>query len=375
MIGIILKIYSYKLPLIRSLNLKGNEVAFREGLILTLWENNELLASGEIAPLPGFSRETIEQAEEQLKRYVKSQSFDQVIFSLRALSDSRVKPDLQNHSLISFLCDNIKDAMLFPSVEFGICTTILNLLSKFPIRRVFSRNASDSIKVNALLSGSEDEVLERIRILKEKGFTIFKLKVGRQSLEEDIDLVHKVYENIEKLTKLVLDCNRSWSVKEAIIFGNGISDIKIMYIEEPIKDYLGILQLCNKNIFNIPIALDESLAMISPKAMEHIPGITTLILKPTILGFVKTIEFNKKAKSLGMKTVISSSFESSVGLMALAELASGLESSAGLDTIDWFAEDTLETSFEIKSGHVDLNTLPDQKLNLESSCIEEISFD
>ena len=281
---------------------------------------------------------------------------------------------LQSSPLIDTMLEHAEEAKLFPSVEFGICTAILNLFSKSHIRSFISENASDSIKVNALLSGSEDEIIGKVKTLKAKGYTTLKLKVGRQSLEEDINLVHKVYENIEKLTKLVLDANRSWSVEEAIYFGNSISDIKISYIEEPVKDYLGILQLCNKSKFNIPIALDESLTAIYPKAMEHIPGITTLVLKPTILGFVKTFEFIKKAKSLGMKTVISSSFESSIGLIALAELASGCRATAGLDTIEWFAEDTLETSFKIESGHVDLKALPDQKLNLKSSCIEEINL-
>ena len=60
------KLFRYKLPLTKSLNLKGSKVEYREGLILIFWSNDELMAFGEIVLLLGFSRETIEQAEEQL---------------------------------------------------------------------------------------------------------------------------------------------------------------------------------------------------------------------------------------------------------------------------------------------------------------------
>jgi o-succinylbenzoate synthase len=360
------KIYRYKLPLVRSLKLKGNVVDVREGLILAYLENDKIIALGDIAPLPGFSRETITQAEEQLVRSVKNMPLDQAV------------PGLLNAPVIETMLEHAVDAKLYPSVEIGICTALLNLISKIkgiPVRKIISPNALERIKVNALLSGSEEEITEKVFDLKDKGFSTFKLKVGRQSLDDDIALVKKVCGLLGEKAKLHLDANRAWDVADALTFGKSVKGLRIEYIEEPVKDYLGILQLCNGGKFNLPIALDESLVAISPKAMEHIPGVMTLVLKPTILGFVKTIEFNKMAKSLGMKTVISSSFESSVGLFALAEFAAGFGATAGLDTIECLTEDILESSFDIKAGHVDLSELSDQKLKFESSYIEEISLE
>ncbi len=362
MINVQTKLFRYKLPLKKAIN-KSGTVTFREGLILALCNNNEILSLGEIAPLPGFSRETIDQAEEQIVQSLKRIPLDTVISGL------------QNSPLIETMLEHAKDARLHPSVEFGLCTAILNLMSKIkvePVRKILSMDASDAIDINALIAGSYDEIFEMIENKISRGFKTFKLKVGRQSLEDDVKLVLKINEIIKKPTSLVLDANRAWGVEEAISFSEQISDIKIMYIEEPVKDYLGILQLCNKSKFKVPIALDESLNTISHESLEPIPSVTTLILKPTILGFVKTIEFNKKAESLGMKTVISSSFESSIGLSALAEIASGLNAKAGLDTIEWFTEDTLKSPLEIKSGRIDFTTFVNPKLNLESSCIEEI---
>ena len=360
-----LRLFRYNIPLKRDLILKGQAAALRQGLILAFCENDKILALGEIAPLLGFSRETMGQAEEQIIRSIKNMPLDIVL------------PGLLDSPLIETIIEHAIEAKLYPSVEFGLCTATLNLIShikKVPLRKLLSDKANDHIKVNALLAGSEDEIIESTNRLISEGYKLFKLKVGRQSLDEDIELVRKVNYLIKDSGVLTLDANRAWGIKDAIYFGKGIDDIKIAYIEEPVKDYLGILQLSNYGKFKIPMALDESLAAIIPKAMELIPGVTTLVLKPTIIGFVKTIEFSNKAKNLGMKTVISSSFESSIGLNALAEFASGFDASAGLDTIAWFAEDTLESSFKIKSGQIDLNEITNQKLNLECSCIEEISL-
>ncbi|MFH2047852.1 MAG: o-succinylbenzoate synthase [bacterium] len=365
MINIQPKIFRYYIPLKNDLILKGQAASFREGLILAFCENDKILALGEIAPLPGFSRETIEQAEEQTVRSIKNMPLDLVL------------PGLLDSPLIETMIEHAIESKLYPSVEFGLCTATLNLIShikKVPVRKLLSENAADQININALLSGSVEEITEKTKQLIANGYSTFKLKVGRQNLDEDIELVRKVNYLIKDSGVLTLDANRAWSVDDALKFGKSINDIKVAYIEEPVKDYLGILQLSNNGKFKIPIALDESLAAIIPKAMEIIPGVTTLVLKPTIIGFVKTIAFNKQAKNLGMKTVISSSFESSIGLNALAEFASGFDASAGLDTIAWFAEDTLASSFEIKFGQVNLNEILEQKLNMESSHIQEISL-
>jgi len=70
MIDIQTKLFRYKLPLKKSIN-KSSNPAVREGLILVLCKNNEILSLGDIAPLPGFSKETIEQAEEQIAQSLK----------------------------------------------------------------------------------------------------------------------------------------------------------------------------------------------------------------------------------------------------------------------------------------------------------------
>ena len=59
------KLYSYKIPLRKTLKLKSVSIDSREGLILKIFDSDGNCGFGEIAPLPGFSRENLEEAKAQ----------------------------------------------------------------------------------------------------------------------------------------------------------------------------------------------------------------------------------------------------------------------------------------------------------------------
>ena len=61
-----LEIYRYALPLARPLLADGRELRFREGILLFIQGENHLTGIGEVAPLPGFSAERLQDVEKQL---------------------------------------------------------------------------------------------------------------------------------------------------------------------------------------------------------------------------------------------------------------------------------------------------------------------
>ncbi len=74
-------------------------------------------------------------------------------------------------------------------------------------------------------------------------------------------------------------------------------------------------------------------------SLEDLTGVKTIIIKPTLIGSVDfCIKLIEKAKTLGIKAVISSSIESSLGLNQLARLAQWQlpNEIPGLDTIGLF---------------------------------------
>ncbi|MDF5303298.1 o-succinylbenzoate synthase, partial [Vibrio parahaemolyticus] len=92
----------------------------------------------------------------------------------------------------------------------------------------------------------------------------------------------------------------------------------------------------------IAIAWDETLQDAVRRedfSLEDLTGVKAIIIKPTLIGSVDfCIKLIEKAKALGMKAVISSSIESSLGLNQLARLAQWQlpDEVPGLDTIGLF---------------------------------------
>ena len=124
----------------------------------------------------------------------------------------------------------------------------------------------------------------------------------------------------------------------------------IEYIEEPLQDPTSIPDLYQQSGRVVRFALDESLIQL-PRPLPDLvslEGLSALVVKPTILGGMSAcLHIHSLGSAKGLTTVVSSSFESSIGLSHLAILASVLNPSFvlkggqsimhGLCTYDIFA--------------------------------------
>lgn len=156
-----------------------------------------------------------------------------------------------------------------------------------------------------------------------------KLKIGSLSLKKAVDLV-KQYVGKHRLR---VDCNRSWSLKKAIAFSKAFSLSDFEYLEEPVRTFDDLVQFSSLTRF--PIAIDESLRDGSP--YQEIPTLVAAIVKPTLMG---------KIPSLPISTILSSSYETSLGILQIARHASS-EIAQGLDT---FSEDLLSPPLQVENG-------------------------
>ena len=360
-------IYRYQLPFRTPVIMGGQEHKTREGAFIRLTGENETLASwGEIAPLPGFSRESLRDAVAQLQ------------LLRTAIKDCDI-PDTNELIRLDGAFETWLDSyQLFPSVRFGLETAVLQLVSrqrKTPLRNLISSKAIDKVLVCALLSGTNEVILEKAATIRTDGFKTAKLKVGRQTIEDDITLVRAVREKTGTPIALRLDANRAWNVEQATTFMDGVKDCNIEYIEEPTQDYLGILQLCNRAKNSIPIALDESLGSVT--TLDQLPGVEAIVLKPTMLGLERTVQLARRAAKLGMKAIESSSFESGLGLLTLAELAATLKGAhstpAGLDTGKFLAGDVLPAPLTITRGRIDLTAGPARDPQPKLDLLEQVN--
>ena len=298
-------LFSYRLPILTPLE-------WREGWLLRVTADDGRESWGEIAPLPGFSTESHDTALREIPAALSS---------------------LEGSQDFSPFCS---------SIRFGMESALAGLADE-PV--------AACCRVNALLTGSLDACIRDARHAVQSGFTALKLKVGRDSVERDLERIHQIAALLPPSVSLRLDANQAWSLETALEIARALETIPFIYIEEPLADTLLLPALHDKTGW--PLALDESLRAQGPR---HFPGVVAWILKPMLAGgWVATRELMIRAAHAGVQAVISASFESGVGLRALAELAARQpDVPAGLDTYRFIPSDILETRLDFPGGILDL---------------------
>lgn len=219
-----------------------------------------------------------------------------------------------------------KPSHLFPSVSFALATGLKQLT--FP-----------PIPICAFLSGSKEEIYVQASLAKHKGFSCAKIKISQLSLEDAFD----VLKDLRTVFSLRVDANQCFSFIEAMRFFGQFPVDAFDFIEEPTWE---ISRLAD---FSHPFGLDETMEKEPNFAFEHLTNCKAIIVKPMIQGFFAIKTLMKRLK--GIKLIFSSSFESGLGLMQIASLATQMTKGLhplGLDTQSLFAEDIL-TPFPIFS--------------------------
>ncbi|KIN12300.1 o-succinylbenzoate synthase [Vibrio mytili] len=304
------KIYRYCLPMDSGVILRDNKLTERTGYILEL-SDGERCGYGEVAPLQGFSLEGTEEAGIQLQSQAE-----------RWVADLPV--DYAN---------------MYPSVAFGLSMAQLELTSGLP--------KEGHYQTAPLCTGDPDELIPKLHEMD--GEKVAKVKVGLYEPIRDGMLVNLFLESIPQLT-LRLDANRAWTLEKAQQFAKYVTPSlrqRIAFLEEPCRSPGDSLSFAIDT--GIAIAWDETLQDAVRRedfSLEELTGVKAIIIKPTLIGSVEfCIKLIEKAKSLGMKAVISSSLESSIGLTQLARLAQWQlpDQVPGLDTIGLFKAQLQQT--------------------------------
>ncbi|WP_312212268.1 o-succinylbenzoate synthase [Pseudescherichia sp.] len=288
------QVYRWQIPMDAGVVLRERRLKTREGLYLCLGEGQRE-GWGEIAPLPGFSRETRDEAEIALLGWVE-----------RWLEGEDGLPEM-------------------PSVAFGVSCAQAELAETLP-------EAAD-YRAAPLCTGDPDELVLQLAAMP--GEKVAKVKVGLYEAVRDGMVVNLLLEALPDL-QLRLDANRAWTPQKAQQFAKYIHPehrARIAFLEEPCRTCADSLAFARDT--GIAIAWDESLR--EPDfALVAEAGVKAVVIKPMLTGALdKVREQVQAAHALGMTAVISSSIESSLGLTQLARIAAWLtpQTIPGLDTL------------------------------------------
>ena len=329
--------YRYCLPLIHPLNMKGYLQYERQGIIVELTADDGTKGYGDAAPFTGLHQESISD----------------IINETGNIASELYRIDLNTFSIKL-------EQVISPSLQFALEWALVDLLARsknLTGAQFFNKNNSPKVKINALLSGDNKELQENAKILKTQKPEIVKIKVGKGPLEEDINLVKEIDKIFDGQIKLRLDANRSWNLEQANMFGAAVVNTNIEFVEEPVDKPADL-----QNFFlntGIRFALDESLRDCSFEDIRGMTGLAAFVIKPSLFGSISFIRnWIDFAEILNVNVIFSSTFESSVGLWSIAQMASAFSKNDlahGLDTYRWLKQDVLTSAFPAENYSIDVN--------------------
>lgn len=290
------QVYRWQIPMDAGVVLRDRRLKTRDGLFVYL-RDGERDGWGEISPLPGFSRETLDEAQSALLAWADA---------WRQGGDAPL-PDV-------------------PSVAFGISCALAEVNDVLPL-------AAD-YRAAPLCTGDPDDLV--LKLAEMPGEKVAKVKVGLYEAVRDGMVVNLLLEAVPELT-LRLDANRAWTPLKAQQFAKYVNPdnrSRIAFLEEPCKTRDDSRAFARET--GIAIAWDESLREADFRFAAE-PGVRAVVIKPTLTGSLARVkEQVDAAHALGLTAVISSSLESSLGLTQLARIAAWLtpQTMPGLDTLN-----------------------------------------
>lgn len=279
-----IELAQYELPLRRTFSTSRGDVKVRHGVLVRATLNGRS-GYGEVAPLPGFHKESLAGALSSLREAIAS--------------------------------GNTPSA---PSAAFGLSCAMAELRrdKRFGFGPV-ARGAT--VGVNAVFSGSARDAERAIAAGEFAGFRTIKVKIGRSRPAEDLRLVNALLEGLPDGVRLRLDANRSLTLANAERLLRRIDASRIEYVEEPLQDARELSELSRR--VGIPMAIDEALH--DPEVRDAVygaPGIEVQVVKPSLVGPVEELESVVTAGRIhGMDTVFSTALETSLTVAIVSRFA------------------------------------------------------
>lgn len=213
---------------------------------------------------------------------------------------------------------------LFPNNPFLVCALdmagwdLYGQLKRQPLFRLWGSEWNNTVQTDYTIGIDTPEKM--VCKLQEKPWPIYKIKLGTP---DDLAII----ETLRKHTNATLrvDANAGWTLDEARILIPRLQSLGVELIEQPLaKDnWDGMATLFNES--PLPLIADESCVFESDvqRCHQHFHGINIKLTKCS--GPTPALRMIKEARTLGMKVMMGSMNESTIGSAAIAHFLPQLD--------------------------------------------------
>lgn len=209
------------------------------------------------------------------------------------------------------------------------------------------------VEVNALIPGVDaDGAASLAATAAADGFTSFKVKVGDP---DDLDRVAAVRHAVGPRARLRVDANGAWPTVDTAVFNIvRMSRFDLELVEQPVPGLEGLADVRRR--VPVPIAADECVRDLhDARRLAALDAADALVVKVQPLGgLAAAIEV---AGAAGVPVIVSSMYETSIGLAAGLALAAALDElpyACGLSTAALLAADVVVDPLIPIAGFLDV---------------------
>ena len=266
----------------------------------------------------------------------------------------------------------ISNSGFIKSITGALEIAQIDLISKFkqiPCFNIINPNQKKSRMVNIYASGgsviyTKKQIQEEVEIILDRGFKAYKMRIGLQSFNIDIEKV-KIAKDLLKENFLMVDAimgtlENKWDIKKATKYIQELKKSNILWLEEPLKPDLFYEYSKLNSISKINIAFGESFTSYSEFILAHELN-CSLFLQPDVtncgINTLRSIFSSKKFKN--------HKFAMHVWGSPLAFL-SNLHASIAFKKISWIEFPLVKMEF-LKELYDELIFIENGKVNLNHS--------
>lgn len=303
----------FRLPFAATFATARGPAAVREGLLLRLESAEGLEGLGEASPLPAFGGGTVQDA----------------LALVRELAPALAGAETEHVEAILGRLDLHRPGAA--AVSCAVDTALLDLNGRYagsPVAALLGGKPGRAIPVNATIgrpdAGAAAEAAGRAIA---EGFRCVKLKTGL-GLPAGAELarIARVREAIGPHATLRLDANGAWAPDEAITVLRAAEAYDIELVEQPVpaEDLDGLARV--RSGCSVPVAADEAACTLEQaQRVVRAGAADVLIVKPMAAGGLRAARrIIELAVQAGLRPIVTTTIDSSVGIAAALHLAAAL---------------------------------------------------
>lgn len=206
----------------------------------------------------------------------------------------------------------------------------------------------DRVRVNGLIPALAPDQAAALA----EGWADVKVKVGDVDPEVDVDRIAAVRDAIGPHARLRVDANGAWDVDTAVTIIARLAPFDLELVEQPVASLEDLAIVRRRTA--VLVAADECVRdVVDARRLAALGAADALVVKVQPLGgFVAALDVLAAA---GVPAIVSSMYETSVGLAAGLALAAALDElpfACGLGTAGLLAADVVEDPLVALGGWV-----------------------